>query len=244
MPDQSLLQISEDLQGYYAAPAGAAAAAGIVVLMEAFGLTPHVRRICDRYAAAGFAALTPDIYHGDVLPYDNHMDAVLAKLRGLSDDRVMDEIGASLDWLARQPGVARAQLGLLGFCMGGRLAFLAACRHAQRVRASVAFYGGSIFPEGDRDRLGRTPPIHEAAALSAPLLLIYGGQDAGIPPAERARIAQRLGELDKQHIISNYAGAGHGFCCEDREAYAPQATEAAHAETFDFLRRSFAAQSR
>ena len=239
MSDPGMTTIAGNLHGYYAAPGAAGAAPGIVVLMEAYGLTPHIRRVCDRLAAAGFAALAPDIYHGKLLPYDKMEDA-MAAVKALRDDQVMAEVGASLDWLGRQPAVAPAQLGVVGFCMGGRLAFLAACRHAARLRASVAYYGGAIFPEGDKDRLGRTPPIGEAAALAAPLLLIYGGKDGGITPAEHARIAQRLGELDKRHVISNHAGAGHGFCCEDRSAYAPQAAEAAHAEAIDFLRRSFA----
>jgi len=239
MSDRNTASIADGLQGYYAAAAGSGAAPGVVVLMEAFGLTPHIRRVCDRLAAAGFAALAPDIYHGKLIPYDKMEDA-MAAVKALQDEQVMAEIGASLDWLGRQPAVAPEQLGVVGFCMGGRLAFLAACRHASRLRASVAYYGGAIFPEGDKDRLGRTPPIGEAAALAAPLLLIYGGQDGGITPAEHGRIAQRLGELDKRHVISNHAGAGHGFCCEDRSAYAPQAAEAAHAEAIDFLKRSFA----
>lgn len=242
MSEGNIIRITDGLQGYYAAPAApnaVSAAPAIVVLMEAFGLTPHIRRVCDRYAAAGFAALAPDIYHGKLVAYDRMEDA-MAAVRELRDNQVMTEIGASLDWLGTQPGVAPAQLGVAGFCMGGRLAFLAACRHPARIHASVAFYGGGIFPEGEKDRLGRTPPINEAAALAAPLLLTYGGQDAGITPAERARIAQRLGELDKRHVISTHAGAGHGFCCEDRGAYAPQAAEAAHGEAIDFLKRAFA----
>lgn len=240
MSDPGMTPITESLQGYYAAPPVAGAAPGIVVLMEAFGLTPHIRRVCDRFAAAGFAALAPDIYHGKQFSYDP-MDQAIAALRALKDDQVMAEIGSSLDWLERQPAVAPAQLGVVGFCMGGRLAFLAACRHAARLRASVAYYGGGICPEDEKDRLGRTPPISEAAALAAPLLLIYGGKDGGIPAAEHARVAQRLGDLDKRYILSLHPGAGHGFCCEDRSSYAPKATEQAHAETIDFLKRSFVA---
>ncbi|MFI4980047.1 MAG: dienelactone hydrolase family protein [Nevskiales bacterium] len=240
MTDPGMIPITETLQGYYAAPPQAGAAPGIVVLMEAFGLTPHIRRVCDRFAAAGFAALAPDIYDGKQFSYDK-LDEAMGTLKALRDDQVMAEIGASFDYMAGQPGVAPAQLGVVGFCMGGRLAFLAACRHAARVRASVAYYGGAIFPEGEKDRFGRTPPIGEAAALAAPLLLIYGGKDGGITPAEHARITQRLGELDKRYALSLHPGAGHGFCCEDRPSYAPKATEDAHAEAIDFLKRSFAA---
>lgn len=237
--DPSQIEITAGLRGYFAAAPGSGAAPAVVVLMEAFGLTAHIRRVCDRFAAAGIAALAPDLYHGTLIPYER-MDEAMAAVRALRDEQAVAAIGASLDWLQRQPGVSAARLGVTGLCMGGRLAFLAACRHAARIRAAVAYYGGGICPEGERDRLGRTPPIAEAAALAAPLLLIYGGADNGIPPAERARMAQRLGELDKRHVISVYPGAGHGFCCEERAVYAPQAAEAAHAEAIGFLQRSFA----
>jgi carboxymethylenebutenolidase len=238
MTDQALIQIRGELQGYYA-QAAAPRAPAVVVLMEAFGLTTHIRRVCDRLAAAGFHALAPDIYRGQQFSYES-LDQAIAKLRSLDDAQVMDEVGASLDWLAQQPEVDGARLAVQGYCMGGRLAFVAGCRHAGRLRATVAYYGSGICPEGEKDRLGRTPPIAESAALAAPLLLVYGGADPGIPPAEHARLAQRLGELGKRYVLSVYPGAGHGFCCEDRAAYAPAAAEAAHAETVEFLRRAMA----
>ncbi|HWY24878.1 MAG TPA: dienelactone hydrolase family protein [Nevskia sp.] len=236
MTDQALIRINDELHGYYA-QAASPRAPGLIVLMEAYGLTTHIRRACDRLAAAGFNALAPDIYHGRQFSYDT-MDQAIAMLRSLDDTRLMEEVGASLDWLAQRPEVDGARLAVQGYCMGGRLAFLAGCRHAARLRAAVSFYGSGICPEGEQDRLGRTPPIAEAAALAAPLLLVYGGTDKSIPPAEHARLAQRLGDLGKRYMLSVYAGAGHGFCCEDRAAYAPQAAEEAHAETIGFLQRA------
>jgi carboxymethylenebutenolidase len=230
--------ITPELNGHYSAPAGAGTAPGVVVLMEAFGLTDHIRGVCDRLAAAGFAALAPDLYRGRLYSA-GQMNEAIAALTKLSDDAAIADIGAALDWLAGRKEVDAARLGVSGFCMGGRLAFLSGCRHTARLRASVSFYGSAVFPEGDKDRLGRTPPIGEAAALQAPLLLIYGGTDSSITPAERGRIAQRLGELDKRHVMSVYPGVGHAFCCEERPSYAPREAEMAFAEMFDFLRRAF-----
>lgn len=230
MSNPALIQIQGQLQGYYA-PAASKAAPGVVVLMEAFGLTAHVEGLCRRLAAAGFHALAPDLYRGEQYSYGD-MERVIAKLRALSDGQVMDDVAASLDWLQHNGSTG---LAVEGFCMGGRLAFLAGCRLPQRLGAVVSFYGGAIFPEGERDRLGRIPPINEAEKLNAPLLLVYGGADSGIPPAEHARLAQRLGELDKRYVLSLYPKAGHGFCCEDRDSYAPQAAEASHAEAIAFL---------
>jgi len=235
MTDQALIQIDDKLSGYYA-QAAAPRAPGMIVLMEAFGLTTHIRRVCDRLAAAGFHALAPDLYYGQQFSYES-MDQAIAMLRSLDDARLMDEIGAGLDWLGQQPEVDGTRLAVQGYCMGGRLAFLAGTRHAARLRAIVSYYGSGICPEGETDRLGRTPPIAAAAALAAPMLLVYAGNDKSIPPAEHGRLAQRLTELEKRYVLSVYPGASHGFCCEDRAAYAPAAAEAAHAETVEFLRR-------
>lgn len=226
------------LQGYYAP---AASKQAVVVLMEAFGLTPHIERVCQRLATAGFNALAPDIYHGEQYAYAD-MDRAIARLRTLDDAQVMDEVAASLDWLAQSSGAT--QLAVEGFCMGGRLAFLAGCRHAARLRAVVSFYGSGIAPDGDKDRLGRTAPASLADALTAPVLLIHAGRDPSIPPAEHARLAQRLGELDKRYRLSLYPGVAHGFCCEDRQAYAPQAAEAAHAEAIGFLQTALSPAGR
>jgi carboxymethylenebutenolidase len=233
------VSISPSLSGWYAAPAGGARGPGVVVLMEAYGITAHIRGVCERLAAAGFPALAPDLYHGKLIGYDD-MQSAIAAIRELDDGKIIGEIGESLDWLDRQPAVLAGKAAVFGFCMGGRLAFLSGCRHAARLGALVSFYGGSIAPEGEKDRLGRNPPIGEAAALKAPLLLTYGGADQGIPPAEHARLAARLGELGKRYVLSVYPGAGHGFCCEERPAYAQVAADAAFAEAFDFLRRAFA----
>jgi carboxymethylenebutenolidase len=232
----SNVAVTPEMAGYYRCP-DHGKAPGVLVLMEAFGLTAHIRGVCDRLAAAGFAALAPDLFRGKV--YDQMADAIAA-VAALRDDAAMADLGAALDWLAAQPGVDAERLGSIGFCMGGRLAFLACCRHAERLRAGVSFYGSAVFPEGDKDRLGRTPPIGEAAALRAPLLLVYGGKDGSITPAERGRVAQRLGELDKRHVMSVYPAVGHAFCCEERDSYAPREAEAAFAESFEFLRRALA----
>ena len=231
--------ISPDLSGHYRAPATGGKAPGVVVLMEAYGLTGHIRRVCDRLAAAGFAALAPDLYRGRLYSAAQTNEA-MAALAALSDDAAIADIGASLDWLSGRAEVDAAKLGAAGFCMGGRLAFLAGCRHAARLGACVSFYGSAVFPEGDQDRLGRTPPIIEAAALRAPVLLVYGGTDGSITPAERGRMAQRLGELDKRHVMSVYPRVGHAFCCEDRANYAPREAEMAFGEMFDFLQRALA----
>jgi len=232
------IHCADDLLACIARPAGPGPHPGVIVLMEAFGLTAHIRGVCARLAAEGYVALAPDHYHGETFGYGD-MENVLSRLQLLDDDLVMQEMGAALETLSAQADVDGARLGVVGFCMGGRLAFLAGCRHPQ-LRAVASFYGGGIAPGQTPDRFGRRPPIGEADALQAPLLLVYGADDSSIPPAEHARVTERLSSLHKRYTLSVYPGAGHGFCCEDRPSYAPAAVESAFAELGAFFKQAFA----
>ncbi|MGH8460045.1 MAG: dienelactone hydrolase family protein [Stenotrophobium sp.] len=223
--------------GCYAQPqAGQPVLGSVVVLMEAFGLTPHIHGVCVRLAQAGYAAAAPDFYRGTIYTYDD-IPGIMERLRTLDDDALMRETGAALDFLQAQPLIDPDRVAVLGYCMGGRLAFLAGSRHAARLQAVAAFYGGGIAPEG-QDRFGRRPPILDAENIRAPLLLVYGADDAGIPAAEHARVVTKLSELKKRYVLSVYPGAVHGFCCEDRAAYSPQAAAEAFVELTRFLART------
>lgn len=231
-------QISETLKGYAAHPQGHGRFPGVVVMMEAYGITGHIRGVCERLAKAGFLALAPDIFHGEVISYTD-VDTVMAKIPTLRDEPILQEISQSLDWLAAHRNVESKRLGIIGFCMGGRLAFLANCRFSGRLNAAVGYYGGGIAPQGP-DRFGRTPPIGEADKMQAPILLGYGADDRGIPPTEHARIVETLSTAKKRYTLAVYPGAGHAFLCEERANYAPQAAEHAWREMIAFLQANLA----
>ena len=236
----TLTPIARGLEAYVALPAGTGKHPGLVVMMEAFGITGHIRGVCRRLAEAGFVAVAPDILHGDLIPYDDTPRA-MAKIPTLKDAQVVDEMSACLDWLAAHPRVRPGAAGIIGFCMGGRYAFLANCRLATRLHAAVAFYGGGIAPEVQGlDRYGRTPPIGEAEKMLAPLFLGYGADDSGIPPAEHARIATALSSARKRYSLNVYPGAGHAFLCEERTNYAPAAAEQGWRDVLDFLQAHLA----
>ncbi|HEX5340685.1 MAG TPA: dienelactone hydrolase family protein [Gammaproteobacteria bacterium] len=227
------LQLGNGLGGHVAHPRGSGPFPALIVLLEAYGITGHIKGVCQRLAKAGFLAVAPDLFHGEVIAYTD-MDAVLAKIKTLNDDTMMKEIGITLDWLAKQREVENKAIGSIGFCMGGRLAFLANCRFPDRLQAAVCFYGGGIAPEGE-DRFGRNPPIRIAEHMKAPLYLGYGAEDQGIPPAEHARIVERLSALKKRYALAVYPGAGHAFLCEERASYAPAAAKPAWRESINFL---------
>lgn len=235
MHKQNNVQIAADLEGYVERPSGNGPFPGVLVIMEAFGVTGHIQNVCKRLAKAGFVALAPDHFHGEVIPYGSQMDKILDKLKSLKDEQLVKEVGQSLDWFGGQKDVKKDAHGIIGFCMGGRVAFLSNCRFPGRLQASVSFYGGAIAPGVSPDRFGRIPPIGEADKMQAPMFLGYGADDQGIPGDEHARIAKTLTDLKKRYVLSVYPGAGHAFLCEERSDYAPKVEPIAWRESIEFL---------
>ena len=202
---------------------------GLVLLMEAFGLNDHIRDLARRLAAEGYATLAPDLYFREevrVVPYAERERVVDLMMRTIAlgddaaervkDDRVADDIAHALRALRAQSEVDVERIGAIGFCMGGRLAFLAGCRQGAGLRAVVAFYGGRIVPL-----------LPEADKIAAPLLLHFGAEDASIPLPQVERIRADLGVLGKACEIHVYPGAGHGFFCDERDSFhAPSAASA------------------
>jgi len=236
MHKQNNVEFAEGLEGYAALPNGKGPFPGVLVFMEAYGVTGHIHSACDRLAAAGFAALAPDFFHGEIIPYTDSQ-AAMAKIPTLKDEVLLEESVAGLDWLAAQPQVRADAMGVIGFCMGGRLAYLINCRHAARLKAAVGFYGGAIAPEAEGpDRFGRTPPIGETAQMQGPLFLGYGADDQGITAAEHARVVNALSATKKRYTLNVYPGAGHAFLCEERANYAPAAAALGWRDTIAFLK--------
>ena len=210
------VDIADGLRGYYARPSGAGSHPAVLVFIETFGVNEHFQELAARLAQQGYCALVPDIFHGKTYGYDDLPNAI-GHLKTLRDDTVMAEAGQALDWLARQDEVAQGKTAVLGFCMGGRLAFLANAAHAPRLRAAVCFYGAGIAPE--KDSVGRPPLLDKTPAMQAPLLLIYGAKDGSILPAEHGRIATALSAANKTYTLSVFPDAGHGFFCDRRKSY-------------------------
>jgi len=131
------LSIGASVSGYLAKPSGVPGI-GVVVIMEAFGLNAFVKGVCERFARAGYMALAPDLYHGETFDYGERERAI-ARVNEVDDDVAMDEVGGALDMLVAQ-GARDGRLAVMGFCMGGRLAFLANAVHGARLAASVSFF--------------------------------------------------------------------------------------------------------
>lgn len=198
----------------YVARSHAGNAPGVVVIQEAFGVNAFVKATCDRFAAAGYSAIAPDYYHGRTFDYGDLQNAIAA-LNEIDDAQAMRETTLALDHLQQRAGAGR--LAVLGFCMGGRLAFLANATLGSRLAATVSFYGGGIAPVEPKGK--RKPLIDRVPDIVAPALLLYGAKDSGITSDEHARLAKALTEANKRYVLAVFPDAPHAFATFDRESY-------------------------
>ena len=224
------------MEGRFAEPDSSGRAPAVLVAQEAFGVNRHIESVCRRLAEAGYAALAPELYHrqgnGIVLDYSN-FDAARPYISSLTNGGIESDLNAALSFLDAHPRVDPSQVGIVGFCVGGFVSFLAACRI--RVSAAVCFYGGGIV----RPRPGMKiqPLLPEAPNIRCPVLGLFGGKDTGIPPADVDAIRERLSALGKTAEIVTYPDAGHGFFCDERPSYRPDDAADAWERTRDWLGR-------
>lgn len=201
---------------------------GLVIIQEAFGVNDHIKDVTQRYAGQGYIAVAPDMFHRfdqRTVPYED-VKAAIGSVMRLNDDEVMNDVSAAAGYLKAQAGVGK--LGILGYCFGGRTAYLAAAR-SDEFACAVGYYGGGIA-----DPRNPTAPVTRSADISVPVLLFFGGQDQMIPQDQVQKIEETLTELGKDHQIKIYPQAGHGFNCDARGSYNKEAaTDAANvAATF------------
>jgi len=226
---------AEKMPCYVARPAAGGPYPGLVVVMEAFGLNGNIRSLADRFAAEGFAVISPNLYFrepNNVVGYDDLPGAI--KLMGsLTDDRIAGDMTAAINFLKAQQGV-KPKFGTTGFCMGGRVAFLAAVRNGD-VYASAPFYGGGMTRAGQP---GGKAPVDDAANLKGPVLAYFGGKDAFIPVTEVDKFRDALNKAGKPAEVVLYADADHGFMCDERPSYHPEHAKEAFAKTVAFFRKN------
>jgi carboxymethylenebutenolidase len=217
---------------YVARPAEAKAAPVVIVLQEAFGLNGHIRDIADRCAREGYVAVAPELFHrsaehGFEGSYDN-FEAVMQHYQAVTDSGLEADLKATLQWLRADAQSDAGRVAALGFCMGGRAAFVA--NAVLPLGAAVAFYGGGIAPGS----------LSHAEQQHGPLLLVWGGLDTMIDLQQRRAVGDALRAAQKTFVELEYSDADHGFFCDQRASYHPLAATEAWALTVAFLRNRLA----
>jgi carboxymethylenebutenolidase len=215
------------MAAYVAKPAGSGPWPAVLVIMEAFGLNEHIQDVARRVAGEGYVALAPDLYHRSgklrTAGYDD-LPAALGLMGALTDDGIVADVSSAIAWLEKQPTVKAGRIGITGFCMGGRVSYLAACALPDKITASAPFYGGGI-------------PVDRTATLKAPVLAFFGDQDPFIPMDQVEKLRAEAQKLGKQVEIVVYPGAPHGFFCNERDSYRPDAAKDAWEKVKAFFKK-------
>lgn len=208
------------METYEARPKDGGSRPAIIVLMEAFGLNGHIKDVTERVAREGYVAAAPDLYHREsqrIVPY-KELQKAIGLMNRLQDPKVMDDVGAVISHLKSQNYVKSGAIGVTGFCMGGRLTYLAAAHHNKDVKAALAFYGGGI-------PMGKPSPLERTGEIQCPVYMFFGGKDPLIPQEHVEKINQALTDSRKSFMIKVYPEATHGFFCNERESYHPDSAK-------------------
>ncbi len=200
---------------YLCRPAGTGPHPAVIVVMEAFGLNAHIKDVSERIAREGYVAIAPDLFYrfgSPIVPYED-VPRAIAYIQRFDDAALMAELGVVIQHLKGRHEVRSDRIGVVGFCVGGRIAFLTACRHPAAIKVAVSFYGGGIAAD--------TPsaPINLADRIQCPVLCFFGEADKMIPMDQVRRLDETLKRLKKTAEVKVYKGAGHGFFCDDRASY-------------------------
>lgn len=209
------------LGAYRADPKGAPRG-GIVVVQEIFGVNSHIRSICDRLAAEGYAAVAPAIFDRFERDFETgyspenveHAKTLIPKF---DMGKCMLDVAAARDALA-----STGKVGIVGFCLGGSVAFAAATK-LDGFSAASSFYGGLANK-------------FAADKARCPVQFHYGADDTGIPPENYNEVKAKQPQAE----FYVYDNAGHGFHCDQRGSYAPAASTLAWQRTLDFFARNVA----
>lgn len=209
----------ETIQAYYAAPADSERPAVVLVVQEIFGLHDHIKDVCRRLAQEGYMAVAVDLYQrqGDAAAYSDMQALIKDIVAKVPDEQVLSDLDASVEWAATQGGDV-TRLGVTGFCWGGRITWLYAA-HSAQCKAGVAWYGKLAAGHGP---LQVRNPIDVARSLKAPVLGLYGGQDASIPLEDVQRMEAVLAQgstASQQSKILVYPESGHAFYADYRPSY-------------------------
>ncbi|MGH1393353.1 MAG: dienelactone hydrolase family protein [Trichormus sp.] len=237
--DTQTVKISHNslqISAYLAQPQTPGTYPGVVVLQEIFGVNEHIRDVTERIAKLGYVAIAPALFERvapgfetGYTPADIEIGRTYAWEQTTASE-LLSDIQAAIDYLKTLPTVKKDGCGCVGFCFGGHVAYLAAT--LPNITATASFYGARIptaTPGGDTATLSRTPEI------KGTIYTFFGEEDASIPPEHISEITTELEKYNISHRVFRYDGADHGFFCDRRASYNPQAA----AEAWEQVKQLF-----
>jgi carboxymethylenebutenolidase len=214
-----------EMRMFVARPAKAGPHRAIIVMQEAFGVNSHIRDVTTRFAREGFVAVAPELFHRTGTGVEGRYDA-FAEMKphfsALTTEGILADAKAAHRWLVSQPDVAAARVASTGYCLGGRASFLA--NSSLPLAAGVSYYAGAM------------PSVLDGVGgVHGPHTFFWGGRDKNITGEQRQAVADAFTKAGKTFTSVEFSQADHGFFCDQRSAYEPNAAHEAWALTLAFL---------
>ena len=224
------------LQAYVSRPLGMAPVPGVVVIHHMPGWDPWTFEVCRKLASNGYAAIAPHLFSRFGSGALDDLAAAARSAGGVPDAQVVGDIGASVNWLRDQVW-STGKVGVIGFCSGGRQAYMVACK--LDVDAAVDCWGGRVIAKPE-DLSERQPVsvIDMTPDMRCPLLGIFGNDDSSPDPEQVNRTEEVLKAQGKDYEFHRYDGAGHGFFAADRANYRPEQAVDGWKKVFAFYERT------
>lgn len=226
--DWVTLEVSDgtSMRAFTARPTRKGRGPGLILVQEAYGVDAHIRDVAARFAREGFAVVAPEMYHrtapGFVGDY-NDFPALRPHMEAMTIDGNAADVRAAHEWLTQQEDVDAARTAALGYCMGGRISWVA--NATLPLAAAVSYYGGGIAPA----LIDRAPDLH------GPHLLFWAGTDQRILPEHHRAVADALHAAKKRFVNVEFSHAGHGFFNDARGAYDAEAAKESWALVLAFF---------
>ena len=210
------------------APDGPGPFPSIAVIHAGPGLNRFVQNITDRLVAEGYATIAPDLFHRIS---DDMLSDGSRRIDHLDDSEIVADVNATVDFLRSSPNIDTERLGIVGFCLGGRVAWLAAATNSS-FKGAVPYYGGNIVvPWG---KVAQTP-FDLTSQINCPMMCHFGELDPNPSQADMALLDAELTRLGKAHQFFTYPTAGHAFMDNTDSRYNATADEASWQRTLEFF---------
>lgn len=216
-----------EMRVYVARPVGVdGPVPAMIVIQEIMGVNDHIRDVTRRYAALGYVAAAPEMFHRTGPGFESGYDDLgpgMKHAQAMKEEGMIADLKATFDMLAGDQHVLRGKIGAVGFCMGGRAAFLA--NATLPLACAISYYGG------------RLPPAAQARAkdVHGPQLFFWGAKDKHIGPEQQRATVDALREAKKPYVDVEFGAADHGFFCDQRGSYEPMAAKQSWALAKEFL---------
>ena len=245
----------DDMMTYVSQPNEPGRRPAVIVIQEVFGVNGHIQAVADRLAAEGYFAVAPALFHREGttegvrgtnpvysyagvagVPEDQPAQEARTKAVGnWKDPEIVLDINTTISWLQKHPRVQGDKIGIVGFCAGGRITYLAAAA-CPGLSAAVNFYGGNTM------RVWGSPPtpFDRTRDIQCPVMGNFGDLDQNPTADDVRKIEAELQKYGKAYEFKMYPGAGHGFLCDERPSYHQASAEDAWARTLGWFQKHLA----